>query len=230
MTETTPEFDLYADDYDAALAQGLAATGEDKDYFARGRVRWLAAALGRLGERPRSVLDFGCGTGSATPHLFAELGVERVVGVDVSPKSLEVARREHGARAEFRLIEEGGPGGEFDLAYTSGVFHHIPLAERARSAAYVFRALRPGGLYAFWENSPWNPGTRFVMSRCPFDRDAVMLSPPEARRLLRGGGFQIVRTDFLFIFPAALSFLRRLEPPLSRLPLGGQYLVLCRKA
>ena len=176
------------------------------------------------------MLDFGCGTGSATPHLVEELGVSRVVGVDVSSKSLEVARRNHGARAEFRLIGEGGPEGEFDLAYTSGVFHHIPVGERALSVEYVFRALRRGGLYAFWENSPWNPGTRFVMSRCPFDKDAVMLSPPEARGLLRGGGFEIVRTDFLFIFPASLSFQRRLEPPLSRLPLGGQYLVLCRKA
>ena len=229
MSEATPEFDLYADDYDAACAQGLAATGEDKDYFARGRVLWLASELARRGERPRSVLDFGCGTGSATPHLIEELGVERVLGVDVSPKSLEVARRNHGRAAEFRLIDDEGPEGEFDFAYTSGVFHHIPRAERARSVGYVFRALRPGGLFAFWENSPWNPGTRFVMGRCPFDRDAVMLSPPEARRLLRGGGFHIERTDFLFIFPAGLRFLRWLEPPLSRLPLGGQYLVLCRK-
>lgn len=47
----------------------------------------------------------------------------------------------------------------------------------------VRRSLRPGGVFAFWEINPWNPGTRHVMSRIPFDRDAIMLTPPEARWL-----------------------------------------------
>jgi hypothetical protein len=66
-----PEFDVYAADYDAALAQGLAVSGEDKMYFARGRLPWLAACLRQLGEQPAAVTDYGCGTGSATPVLFA---------------------------------------------------------------------------------------------------------------------------------------------------------------
>lgn len=225
------EFDKYADDYDAALAQGLAATGEDKHYFARGRMLWLRPELGRRDFVARSVLDFGCGTGTAAPHLAGELRPERIVGVDVSPRSLEVARREQAAAtgASFHLLSEYAPDGEFDLAYTNGVFHHIPIGERAAAVAYVLKALRPGGLFAFWENNPWNPGTRYTMSRNPFDEDAVMLSPPEARRLLSSGGFEVLRTDTLFYFPRQLAFLRGLEPYLSRLPLGGQYLVLCRK-
>ena len=70
-----PEFDAYAADYDAALAQGLAVSGEDKMYFARGRLAWLAACLRQLGEQPATVMDYGCGIGSATPSLFALLGV-----------------------------------------------------------------------------------------------------------------------------------------------------------
>jgi hypothetical protein len=93
----------------------------------------------------------------------------------------------------------------------------------------VYKSLRPGGLFAFFENNPWNPGTRYTMSRNPFDSDAVMLSPPEARGLLKSGGFETLRTETLFYFPRALGFLRPLEPALARLPLGGQYLVLCRK-
>lgn len=225
------EFDKYAETYDAALAQGLAATGEDKHYFARGRMCWLRAQLARRNFTARSVLDFGCGTGTAAPHIAEELRPERIVGVDVSAKSLEVARREHaGVRgATFRVLTEYAPRAEFDLAYTNGVFHHIPRAEREASVAYVLKALRRGGLFAFFENNPWNPGTRYSMSRNPFDADAVMLSPPEARRLLRAGGFEVLRTDTLFYFPRQLAFLRGLEPQLSRLPLGGQYLVLCRK-
>lgn len=56
-----------------------------------------------------------------------------------------------------------------------------------------------------------------------------MLTPLEARRLVRAGGFTILRTDFLFIFPKMLSWLGGIEPLVSRLPLGAQYQLLCRK-
>jgi len=39
----------------------------------------------------------------------------------------------------------------------------------------------------------------------------------------------VLRTDFLFIFPKMLGFLRGLEPQLSRFPFGAQYQLLCRK-
>jgi hypothetical protein len=56
-----------------------------------------------------------------------------------------------------------------------------------------------------------------------------MLSVREARQLLLDAGFEIVRSDFLFIFPAVLSWLRFLERPLSKLPIGAQYQVLARR-
>lgn len=225
------EFDRYAEEYDAALAQGLAVSGEDKNYFARGRIAFLAARLAQMAcEAPRAVLDFGCGTGSATPFLLALLRAESVLGVDVSPASLAVARRDFGSdRARFLRPAEAPPSGGVDLAFCNGVFHHIPTGERSAAVRYVAESLRSGGLFAFWENNPWNPGTRYVMDRCPFDGDAVTLSPPQARALLRAGGLELVRTDFLFLFPRLLSALRPLEPPLSRLPLGAQYQILCRK-
>jgi len=94
---------------------------------------------------------------------------------------------------------------------------------------YILRCLRPGGVFALWENNPWNPGARYVMAHCAFDRNAAPLTPPEARNLVRNGGFQILSTDFLFIFPRMLKMFRPLEPWLSGLPLGAQYMVLCRK-
>jgi hypothetical protein len=42
-------------------------------------------------------------------------------------------------------------------------------------------------------------------------------------------GFESLGTDFLFIFPQALAELRPLEAVLSRVPAGGQYMVLSRK-
>jgi hypothetical protein len=67
------------------------------------------------------------------------------------------------------------------------------------------------------------------MKRCPFDRDAQTLSPPQAHALLRTAGFEVVRTDFLFLFPSVLKALRFIEPHVARWPLGAQYQVLCRK-
>jgi len=223
-------FDDYAQHYDDALNRGLAATGEAKDYFARGRIRWISRCLQELSEQPKLLMDFGCGDGSTSEFLLAVNQECSVIGVDTSEKSLELATRNFGSqRASFQSIAHYEPKGELDLAYCSGVFHHIPVAERASAVEYVFRSLRPGGLFSFWENNPWNPGTRYVMSRIEFDRDAITLLPPQAGSLLQGGGFTILRRDSLFYFPKSLKWLRWIEPHLIRLPLGGQYHVLCRK-
>ncbi|HEY8794311.1 MAG TPA: class I SAM-dependent methyltransferase [Gemmatimonadaceae bacterium] len=223
------DFDIYAQNYDEALALGLSFTGETKDYYAAGRVAWLAKRLAARKHAVRTVMDFGCGTGSGVPYLFDGLGARLVHGVDVSAASLETAREMHTRDgATFAMIEER-IGATFDLAFCNGVFHHIPVAERHGAAAYVHDALLRGGMFALWENNPWNLGTRYIMSRVPFDRDAIMMSPPETRRLLRDAGFDIVRTDYLFIFPHLLRALRPLERALSPFPLGGQYLVLARK-
>jgi SAM-dependent methyltransferase len=226
-----PEFDAYAARYDEALAAGLSITGEDKDYYARGRMRWVAARLRALGSgAPQTVLDFGCGLGNATPLFIDELGACNVVGVDVSEGLLERAREAFASepRAKFATIDAYDAPASADLAFVNGVFHHIPVADRPGALRYVRRTLKPGGLFAFWENNPWNPGTRYIMSRVSFDEHAITITPPEARGLLRAAGFEIVETDFLFIFPRALRALRPLERLLNRLPLGGQYLVLCR--
>jgi hypothetical protein len=67
------------------------------------------------------------------------------------------------------------------------------------------------------------------MSRIPFDRDAVTLRAGGARTLLDANGFEVLHTTYHFIFPRALKFLRPMEAPLKRVPLGAQYQVLCRK-
>ena len=224
------EFDDFAADYDAQLNKGLSLTGESKEFFAEGRMRWVRRRLTALGFDPRSALDFGCGTGSSTPYFFDLLDVERVIGVDPSADSLGIARATHADRpAEFVEPDGFTAAGAIDLAFCNGVFHHIPVADRPAALHLVFDALRPGGLFAFWENNAWNPATRYLMSRVPFDRDAILLFPHGARRLLREAGFDVLGTDYLFIFPGPLAPLRPLEPWLCKLPLGGQYLLLGRK-
>ncbi len=225
-----PQFDTFANSYDEELNQALAATGEDKDYFASGRVRMLQGRLKKLSEPPQSILDYGCGIGDTCLLLQQAFGAKSVVGLDVSAGSIEVARARHQSSAcDFMTLADYAPKGAADLVYCNGVFHHIPLAMRGSALEYVFRCLRPGGWFAFWENNSLNPGTRHVMAQCAFDRDAITITPSLAKKVLRDAGFEVVSTDFCFFFPRVLRLFRFLESSMARCPLGAQYEVLCRK-
>lgn len=224
------EFDAYAANYEEALQRGLALTGEGKDYFAEGRISWLCRQMKQRGIQAASCLDFGCGTGTAAPFLRSGFGLTSYIGFDPSATSIERATRETEWTAACFTHDPGSiPVDSVDLAFTNGVFHHIPPNQRAAAVSLVWRTLKPGGLFAFWENNRWNPIVHYVMSKVPFDADAQMLFPSQARLLLREGGLNILGTDYLFVFPRALAALRPLEPALCKLPLGGQYLVLAQK-
>ena len=95
--------------------------------------------------------------------------------------------------------------------------------------AELARVVRPGGLVFVFEHNPWNPVTRAIVRDCPLDRDAVLLTAPETRGLLSRAGLEVVEQRYYLFFPRSLGFLRRFEPWLAWLPLGGQYYVAARK-
>ena len=223
------EFDSFAESYEKDLAKSLAITGEGREFYAQKRIDWTAHCIARLGVSVRRILDYGCGDGANAPMLAARFKAEHVLGVDVSSESIVVARRSHALRTlNFLSTNEWAPDGTIDLAFTNGVFHHIAPNQRHECLAAIRRSLRAGGLFAFWENNPWNPGTHYVMSQCAFDQNAIKISPRSAKEILRQAGFKILRTDSLFYFPRQLRFLRPAESWLRGLPFGGQYLVLCQ--
>mgnify|MGYP006268618939 CR=1 FL=1 len=145
------------------------------------------------------------------------------------PKSISTNTLFYGDNLPILRNRDYFPDASVDLVYTNGVFHHIPPQERGAALGFIRRALRPGGILAFWENNPWSLAARYVMSRIPFDRDAVMCSAGTARRLARASGFGVLRTDYLFVFPRALDRLRPVEAWLHGLPVGAQYQVLCHR-
>ncbi|MEN9732408.1 MAG: tRNA (cmo5U34)-methyltransferase [Verrucomicrobiota bacterium] len=228
METNETEFDRVSENYEENLQMGLSLSGESMDYFAKERVRHTARFL--QDDLAGRILDFGCGTGTATPFLLRLPGAEQIVGFDPSEKSIAMARKRWIKEpAVFVTTGLGIENNSINTAFCNGVFHHIPPSERPSGCQIVYSALRPGGIFAYWENNPWNPGTRWIMSRIPFDRDAITLTPPESRRMLRDAGFEVLRTDYLFFFPRSLSALRFLDPLLRPIPMGAQYLVLCRK-
>lgn len=215
--------------YDGALARALSVSGESKEFFARGRIETTRQLLG--GAPCARVLDFGCGIGDSAPLLRDILGAREVVGVDPSASSIEHGRQLHRDEPNVTLVtsSELAPDGSFDVVYTNGVFHHIALGERAAAAHTIRASLKSGGRVFLWENHAGNPGTRFVMARCEFDDDAIPVWPHRARALLTLAGLVVERTAYRFLFPRSLSFLRALEKPLLKLPIGAQYVVVARK-
>ncbi len=223
-------FDAFAENYDEVLNKALSVSGEEKNFFAQRRISWLCQLFSGMNFSPRQVLDYGCGIGTSVSYFFDLLNAESVVGVDVSTACLEVARRTYGNRpVQFLLSNDYSATGQADLAFCNGVFHHIPPAERQAAAKCVYSSVRPNGIFAFWENNPWNLGARYCMRVNPFDRDAIPLSARESRRMLRSVGFNVLRTNYLFVFPRILASFRWLESHICRLPLGAQYMVLCRR-
>ena len=216
-------------DYDDQLQQGIRLSGEDKTFFIDGRVAELRARLPD-DVAPRRILDFGCGAGETTVRLAEAFPAATVVGTDPSTEVLAHATATRGDDRITFLPFDQVDEASIDLCYVNGVLHHVPVADRAAVVDGIRRRLRPGGLFAVFENNSWNPGARLVMRRIPFDRDAVMLSPRETGRLLQNADFDVVARRSLFWFPHPLRFLRPLEPALGRVPLGSQYLVLGRRS
>lgn len=225
------EFDRFADEYHSVHAQNIRLSGEDPGYFARYKAR-DAANVARAGLAVRRVLDFGSGVGNSLPFLHEEFPGCELTGIDVSRRSLEVARTRFGDIAE--LLEFDGrriPAGDgsFGLALAACVFHHIDHAEHRDKLAEIRRVLAPGGWLLVYEHNPWNPLTRKAVRECPFDENAQLMSATTLRRRAHDAGFTDVRVRYRVFFPAALSWLRPLEAWLGWLPAGAQYCVICRK-
>lgn len=223
------EFDQYAGDYKGLVDASIRISGETAEHFARERIRFLRRTLDRLGEARSHVLDYGCGVGLAAPLMRSELGADRVTGVDISADSIATASVQATDGATFRTVADHRPAGDCDVCYSSGVFHHIVPADRPAAMAVIRDSLRPGGVMALCEHNPFNPGTRWAMYNCVFDADAQTLTARVGRRLMRDNGFDVLMTRYLFIFPQMLKALRPLEPLVSALPIGAQYVVLARK-
>ena len=228
-------FDETAARYKEELNRGVSLTGENPEFFAKSRLTWVAQRLAKWGSHPKKALDFGCGTGGGTPYFFQAFeSIGECVGTDPSPKSLEVAREQAtqlGLNASyFSTPQEAQEArGPVDMAFCNGVFHHIVPEERPAALRSVWEILKPGGWFVFSENNPWNPMMRYAMSRVSFDKDAILISPPEAKRLLATAGFEVRGLDFLFFFPRLLAFCRPVESLLTRLPVGAQYMVFVQR-
>jgi SAM-dependent methyltransferase len=223
------EFDEFAAKYEKTMERACAVSGESPDFYAAARMAWLRRRL-RSHLPLETALDFGCGVGGSFRYFFEVLGCKSVIGVDPSEESLQEGRSRYpDLNLHLSTPEKLTPAGNIQLAFCNGVFHHIEPNERLQALSYIRASLAENGIFAYWENNPWNPIVVYSMSLNEFDRNANMLSPLHSARLLRQAGFRVQFIDYCFFFPHFAGVLRPLEPGLRWLPIGAQYLVLARK-
>lgn len=210
MTQPTQLSDHYSDAHlpqrlrEALVAEGLNPDQLTLDELApidqlhvggRKASRELADQAGfQPGEK---VLDLGCGTGGSSRLLEAEYGVQ-VVGVDLTPPFIEVARwlsRATGldARSEFICcdaqqlpLEEQ----QFDVVWSQHTLMNLPDVERGLKE--IQRVLKPGGRLLMHEVLQGD-NTEPLNLPVPWAGEAThshLKTPAQLDTLLKAAGFE----------------------------------------
>lgn len=220
-------FDRFAGDYRQVLDRSVAASGEDSSYFAEYKARYLRRLLGR--DFSGKALDFGCGIGLLSGFLKKHLPAIQLDGYDVSQDSI---RKVDGALTSQGTFTWNSTqlARDYRLIVIANVMHHIPPSDRKEVIHELGARLDRGGMLAIFEHNPANPVTRWVVERCPFDDDAILLPPRETLSYLTEAKLTRKRRDYIVFLPHFLAWMRPLESSLSWLPLGAQYVAVGEKA
>jgi SAM-dependent methyltransferase len=225
------DFNPFTQGYSQRITKAVGFSGQEHDFFLEEKARHLLE-LAQKGFGPISrvaALDVGCGIGLLGSFLVPHL--RRLCGVDIAGDAIREARRNAPGAQYFEYDGSTLPfqDDEFEIAFAVCVLHHVRPAEWRRFIAEMHRVVRPGGIVALFEHNPLNPLTRLVVSRCEFDRDAVLLGSGAARSLLRASGLRAVERRYILFFPWRSRFLRLVERAFAWLPFGAQYYVFGRK-
>jgi ubiquinone/menaquinone biosynthesis C-methylase UbiE len=224
------EFDHFANDYREIHNQNLKLSGVTSDYFSEHKIQIL-----KENEQIESInfLDFGCGDGNSAIHFYNYFPNSIYNGIDISSESINVAKSLATNNSNFQTFDGMNIPFEdntFDVIFTACVFHHIDFKLHHNLFKEIYRVLKPGGKFYIFEHNPWNPVTRHIVNTCPFDADAVLLSPTYTKNILNKV-FKNHSTNFILFFPRHkfFSLFIKLEKFLCKLPLGGQYYTVTKK-
>ena len=111
-------------------------------------------AIEALGPRSGNVvLDIGCGAGQTLLQLAERVGIDgQVIGVDVAPLLLEIARRRTAPLSQVRVIEADAQLLDLPAESADAVFSRfgvMTFSDPVAAFANFRRILRPSGALAF---------------------------------------------------------------------------------
>lgn len=175
----------------------------------------------------KKVLEIGCGLGTITVN-FARAGAKKVTAVDLSDRSLALAKQNAEVNGFGQIIEfyhanaeelsKTVPLEEYDLIFSFGVIHHTPNPERVLKALHsylspdgqlkimvyyryswkVFWILMKYGKCRFWDLSRLVAAHSEAQTGCPI---TYIYSRKEAAGIFENQGFKLVAVDVDHIFP-----------------------------
>ncbi len=234
-TTRMAEFDKYAGSYEELHAANIRLSGFGPAYFDEYKIREIfdfLRAQGREKER-LNFLNFGCGIGKSEAFIRKYLPEAAIFSIDVSRESIEAAKdRNKGLSNVVFEVFDGIKQPfdiDFDVIFAANVFHHIPFERHVEVLKNIYERLEARGEFFLFEHNPLNPLTLRAVHSCEFDRDARLLSPLYAGRILSESGFGRKTLRFAVFFPKFLSIFIPLERYLRRIPFGAQYYYIAGK-
>lgn len=126
--------------------------------------------------KDKRVLDLGCGMGEHCKD-YIKRGAKRVVGVDISEKMLEVARKENSDEnilyLNIPMEDVGSIEEKFDVVISSLAMHYIEDFDGVVKAVYSL--LDKGGIFLFSQENPMNTCFSGNGSRWTLDENGVKI-------------------------------------------------------
>ena len=218
------EFDQYSNNYDTLFKENIRSLANDVNYFAKYKIKILK---NRLRSYPKKILEYGCGTGKNLKFLKKEFNESELYGYDPSIESIKIAKKINLDTKFFDSRKE--IDGEFDIILIACVLHHINPHELESNLKFIKDKLSNNGVVFIFEHNPFNPLTRYLVSTCPFDKNAVLLRRSKLIKILQRLEYKNINSEYCMFFPERLSFLNSIEIFLTKIPIGGQYLVFANK-
>lgn len=213
------DFDKFTNNYDQLLKEGTEFFSKSDYYFAEYKVK-RTYDFYKPKKNQVKILEYGCGTGRNISFLKKYYPNAIITGADISLKSLQIAKKNN-PNEKFVHVKE--VDGQFDLIFIAGVFHHIHPDLRVDVASHIKTLLKHNGLLIIFEHNPFNPITRRIVDKCPYDEDAILLYPSQLKKLFRDRLDFITNRYTLFV-PPIIPFSYQADKMLSLIPLGGQFM------
>lgn len=182
------------------------------------RIKELIPELNRQGV---TILDIGCADGTMTFYLQELFFESKVVGVDQDLEKLAQAQKKFPAitfQTTDTVLKKS-----WDAIIIADVLHHVPCKERANVVQQFMSLVKPGGFCIVLEINPWHYASRHEFYNNPEEKNAQMLSPFQAWRLVRRYG------SFSFYSFSLPWPLHGVETFLCKVPLGSLYVFRIKK-
>jgi len=218
-------FDAVAANYEELVTKNVWITGESSDYFAAYKAAYIARRIAP--GKGAKILDYGCGVGLLSGHLKKTLANTQIDGFDVSSESVQRISEDLTKQGTFSSTLDR-LGHDYDVVVISNVMHHVRPADRQALVLEAGSRLGAGGRLVIFEHNPINPLTRWAVSECPFDEDAILLRARETRGYIQAN-LRFLWRDYIVFFPRWLAWFRTMEQVLRACPLGAQYAVVAER-